>query len=724
MQLAPTQQPPLNLAAHPAAPFAHVDPSLDALDVLGRAAGVEIDRAGARRAMEQAARAHGADHAIEAFTRAAGALGLRVEILSLSAAEVCSGDAGPRLPAVALPGRGHGGLVARAARGRKVLIEPLSGGGGAWLDAAALTEALGAGAEDHTLWAFAEPLGPMDALAARGPGSSPERRLWALAALERDDIAAAVVCAIGVGVVSLAAPIGVQALVNTVAFGGLAQPVVVLSLLVLAALAFAATLRAVQARVVERIQERIFARAAVDLARRLPRVRASAFDDAYGPELVNRFFDVITVQKGVAALLVDGLSIALQVTAGGILLSFYHPALLAFDLILLTCTAAALWILGRGAAASSIKESKAKYEVAAWLEEIARHPLSFKSAGGSALAEARAEDLCRGYLAARRKHFKALFRQIVGALALQALATAALLGVGGFLVMRGQITLGQLVAAELLVSAMVAGFAKLGKYLESYYDLVAAAEKIGQLVDLPLEAPGGAPLRRREVGARVRVAGARFAHGDRPVLAGVSLTITPGAKVAVIGPNGSGKSTLADLIFGLRAPSAGHVEIDGVDLRDLDRTSLREQIALVRGVSLFDGTVADNVRAGRVWLTDDDVRAALDAVGLREAVAALPGGLEARVTTAGLGLSAGEARRLVLARALAGRPRLLILDESLDDLDPPSRDAVARALFARGAPWSALVTTHDREALRGCDEVLVLDGGALRPLRAGDIEAR
>jgi len=706
-----------------------VAPLLEALARLGSAARIDVDQSAARRAIEQATLDRtfvGEDAWLEELTRAGEQLGIKVRAAKLSAAALVRE---PRaLPLVSLSSKQGEAIAILEQRRERVLALRLSGRERArWMRAAELAHLMGApDASSDLMWASSEPLAPMAAMAngADGGGASPLRRLLSLLRLERDDIAVAVIYAIGVGVVSLAAPIGVQALVNTVAFGGLLQPIIILTLLVLAALAFAGALRALQAWVVERIQQRVFARVAIDLGYRLPRVRVAAFDNAHGPELINRFFDVLTVQKGAASLLVDGTSIALSVLVGTLLLAFYHPILLVFDLTLIVVVFALMTGLGRGAVKTSIKESKAKYAVAAWLEEMARHPGSFKSAGGSAFAEARAEDLLCEYLAARRKHFKVIFRQIVAALSVQALATAALLGVGGYLVMSGKITLGQLVAAELIVTAVVVGISKLGKYLESFYDLCAAVDKLGQLVDLPLEPPRGSPLPRAAGGARVRLKGVSFTYeGRAPVLDGASIEIAPGARVAVIGPNGSGKSTLSNLIYGLRAPADGRVEIDGRDLRDLDLGSVREQIALVRGVEIFEGTIEENLRMGRSELCADDVRAALETVGLWDELNAFPDGLQTKLTSGGPSLSAGQARRLVLARALAGKPRLLILDESLDDLDPPARKALSRALLGRAAPWSALVTTHDREALRDCDEVYVLSAGKLRPLRAEDLPA-
>ncbi|HEU4533653.1 MAG TPA: ATP-binding cassette domain-containing protein, partial [Polyangiaceae bacterium] len=409
----------------------------------------------------------------------------------------------------------------------------------------------------------------------------------ALLRAERSDVWVVVAYAVTIGLLSLAVPVAVQSLVNTVAFGSLVQPLVVLTLLVLAGLGFANALRALQARVVELIQERLFVRAAADLAFRLP--RAEAFGGHHGPELVNRFFDVLTVQKGAASLLLDGLAIVLQTAIGMLLLAFYHPLLLAFDVVLLGAVAFLLLVLGRGATGTAVEESKAKYAVAAWLEELARHPAAFKGPGGSSFALGRVDALCRRYLGARRRHFRVLFRQIVGALTLHAVASAALLGIGGWLVLARQLTLGQLVAAELVVSAVVAGVAKFGKHLETYYDLLAAVDKLGHLVDLPLEREGG------DEPAPAKGAPAVEVRGD----GGLHLALAAGERVALVGPNGSGKSALLERLYGLRGAAGGALRFEGAPAADWSLDALRRRVALVRGHEVFEGTLADNVALGR-----------------------------------------------------------------------------------------------------------------------------
>ncbi|MBK9166617.1 MAG: ATP-binding cassette domain-containing protein [Bryobacterales bacterium] len=547
----------------------------------------------------------------------------------------------------------------------------------------------------------------------RGHHATPWQRLRGLLRAEQSDLFVVIVYSVVIGLLSLVVPVAVQWLVNTIAFGTLVQPLIVLTIFVFIALGFASVLTAMRSWVVELMQQRLFVRVASDVAYRLPRVKVEAFDKVHGPELVNRFFDVVTVQKSASALLVEGLSILLQALIGMLLLAVYHPLLLVFDFILLVIIVVILFPLGRGAERTAIQESRAKYALVAWFEEIARYPVTFKSGAGHGYGAERSDVLVRSYLAARRNHFRIVLRQIIGFLGLQAIASAALLGIGGWLVMERQLTLGQLVAAELVVTMVVGGLSKFAKKLETFYDMLAALDKLGHLIDLPLEQSGGERLPASPFPARLTLDKVKFGYpGKGPVLNGVSLEVAPGERVGLIGTLGSGKSSLVDLLYGLRSPQSGSIQIDGHDFRDLSVEDLRSHIVVVRSNEVFEGTVAENLRIGREHLSAADLWRALRAVGLEEDVQALPHGLSAELATGGQPLSRGQSGRLMVARALAGHPRLLILDESLDRIDDDhDRETLFSALFSSGAPWTLLVVSSSPEILSRCDRVLALNGG-------------
>ncbi len=518
--------------------------------------------------------------------------------------------------------------------------------------------------------------------------------------------------AVAASIVALTIPVTVQAMVNTVAFGAVVQPVVVLAFLVFAGLATAAFFRALQAQVVETIQERVFARTAIQLSHSLPGVDTTVHSELHGPELVNRFFDVVTIQKAGATLLVDGSSLALQTLVGMTVLAFYHPFLLAFDVVLLAAMAFVLFLLGRGAQRTAIAESKAKYATAAWLQEVLRHVLVFKTPGGRDLAVERTRTLTESYLDGRRDHWRVLFRQIIGALALYVVFASALIGIGGYLVLDKQLTLGQLVSAELIVSGVLLNFSKVGKQLESLYDMLAGFDKVGHLLDLPQEAAGTSAFLERHAGpAGVTVKSVSYAHAGRDRLRDASLVVHPGERVALTGANGSGKSTLLSMLYGLLVPVGGTVEVDGEPVHTVASRLLRAEVALVRGIEIFAGTILENVVAGRADVSHDDVRAALENMDLWNDVKALPQGIDSQVTTYGSGLSMSDARKLVLARATVGKPRLLLLDDALDALDPPTRERVAGYLFAPDRAWTIVCATQDPAILRHCTRTVVLAHG-------------
>jgi ABC-type bacteriocin/lantibiotic exporter with double-glycine peptidase domain len=539
--------------------------------------------------------------------------------------------------------------------------------------------------------------------------ASPWDRLRFLMRPERSDIGVILVFAAVNGLLALATPIAVESLVNTVALGQLFQPLIVLTVFVFFFLAFGAGLKALQTMVVETIQKRLFARVAGDLAYRLPRVTARATRDTHLPELVNRFFDVITVQKVASGLLLDGVSLVIGTLVGMMVLGFYHPWLLGIDLVLLVLMVAIIVFLGRGAIETSIKESKRKYAMAAWLEDVAAAPLTFHYEGAADFALDRTDRLTFDYLEARGKHFKILMRQVIAALLLQALGSSVLLGAGGWLVMQGQLTLGQLVAAELIVAVIVGSFVKLGKHIESFYDLLASVDKLGYLFDLPIQRQQGLMNLAGEGPARVDARDLTFVAGDAtPVFEGVSLHVAAGDRLAVMGPSGSGKSLLVDLVAGWAEPQRGEVVIDDIDPHDVRPDVLHRRVTVVRQPEVFTGTIAENVHLGRPGVSLHDVRQALTRVGLLNSVQALPEGLDTSLNPGGTPFTELQLRRLTLARAIVGGPRLLIIDGLLDAFSDADAMSLGGEVTARRQPWTLILVTGRESLAAMCDQRLDL----------------
>lgn len=545
----------------------------------------------------------------------------------------------------------------------------------------------------------------LDALRSEvGKPLSPVARVWRFAALERQDVGVVLVYAAATGMLSLVTPITVQSLVNTVAFTALAQPLIVLSILVLGALGLTGLLSTLQYQVVETLNQRFFVRATGEVMRRLVKSDLAQTDAQAAPVLVQRFLDVALVQKACSTLLLDGMSLALQASVALVLLAFYHPALLAFDALLLVCIAAILFLLGRGGVYTSVKESKAKHAVVAALQEVARATSLFKSPSGAAFALGRADVLARDYVTARKKHFLVVRRQVAASYGLQALATAALLALGGKLVIEGQLTLGQLVAAELVVTSVLTSVAKLGKYLENYYDLVAAIDKVGQLIDLPSEATTGGSRKPSEGPASLSIQRVTYRHsGGAEGFAPVSVVVEPGQVVAVFGRDASGKTTLAEVLFGLRRPHSGQILLDGANLTELSPADLRSDVSLVGAEPPFSGTLLENLDFGRGTVDPALVARVLTIVGLAQDISRLPRGAMTFVGPGGVHLTGSQAARLALARAILAAPRLLVLDGVLDRIEPAAARELLQSLRQLTTSTSIVVLTSDPTIAAACD---------------------
>lgn len=558
-------------------------------------------------------------------------------------------------------------------------------------------------------WYMVELKAPMDASAHHEHGHEhlpPLKRLVEMLKVEKKDLWRVILLAAASGLLSLATPAAVQSLVNTVALGGMMQPLTVLSLLLFIFLVFYGAISILQSYIVELIQRRVFVRMAADLGNRLPRVEWSSYDDKNGPELVNRFFDVLTVQKTGAFLLLDGVAMALQGGIGLLVLAAYHPLLLLFDLIVIIWLIFVIFYQGRHGVSTSIDESYAKYSVVAWLETLARNGQTFRFSGGPELAREKTDELAYDYLNARKRHYRILLSQQYSLYALYAVASTALLAVGGVLVMEGQLSLGQLVAAELIVSGVLQSFAQMKKKLESYYDLMAGVDKLGHLLDLPVERETGDKLELSEP-AQVTVADLALTYKNRYTpLKNLNFEIAPGERVALYGGPGSGKSSLAELLTGLRLPSQGHIEINRIDMREISLESLRQSVAIAGRAEIFEDTIIDNIRLGLPDITVHQVRDTINRLNMIPDIKQLPDGLYTKLNSSGSPLSASQTRKLLLARAIIGNPRILIIDELLDEWKDFTASAACEVIFSDDVTWTLLVLTGSKSIAQLCQRTI------------------
>ncbi|MEO8269088.1 MAG: ABC transporter ATP-binding protein, partial [Aureliella sp.] len=390
---------------------------------------------------------------------------------------------------------------------------------------------------------------------------------------------------------------------------------------------------------------------------------------------------------------------------GMLLLAFYHPYLLGFDLVLLLSMLSITRLLGRGGVQTSIDESVVKYKIAHWLQDVIASPAPFKVNGGASLAVERANRLTTEYLHARQLQFRVVIRQVAFAMGLQVIASTALLGLGGWLVIQQQLTLGQLVASELVVTLVVSSFAKAGKSLEKFYDLMAGMDKIGHLLDIPVDT-------RYETGEQVdEPVEVRWQElsfhcvGSGNTCHIPSAKIDAGARVAITGHDRSGKSLILKCLAGLVEPHQGLAEVNGMSAQQAALSGQGRIIGYAGSSQIFHATLQENVDLARSDVGQHRVREALVAVGLWDDVLRLPQGLDTYLQSDGGFLTRAQRAQLSIAQAMAGQPRLLLLDGVLDELTPDVLEHVWQSLIAPQAPWTLLIATNQehiasRSALR------------------------
>ncbi len=540
----------------------------------------------------------------------------------------------------------------------------------------------------------------------------PHIRLFDLLRPERKDITIIITFSIITGLLYLATPLAVDAVVQNIAFGGqqqvYIQTLLIFSFALLIFLILLSLISAAQHYVAELIQQRIFVRLATDLSFRLPRLRFSSWEQSRTQEMINRFLDVTTLQKSSAMILLDGVNVVLSSGIGMLVLAFYHPFLLAFDIVLVAVLLFILFPMGRHGVETSIRESYAKHAVAGWLEQLVLFPLVFKTPAGKELALKRSGAYVDDYLTKRTAHYRVLLRQIIGLLGMQAIASAGLLAVGGALVLGGELTLGQLVASELIVSAIVSALVGLGKHIEIWYDALAATDKLGSIVDLSIEPETGESPALAETPLAIQFQELSFGF-DSPLLQNFSYSIKPGEFIGITGSLGSGTGSLLDLAYGLRKATRGTVLVANQDIRLWHLDTIRSGMALMRQTEVFEGSIAENVRLGDKSISLDAVRTSLSKVGLLERVRQLPEGIDTVLEAGGRPLSSGENRLLCLARTLAGNPKAILLDKVLDGLDDKQFAHALNTLFAPERKWTLMIASRDPQILNRCDRVIHLD---------------
>lgn len=546
----------------------------------------------------------------------------------------------------------------------------------------------------------------------------PIKRFFRLLSLERKEIAHIYLYAIFSGLIYLSLPLGIQAIISQVLANELSSSWGLLIFVVTLGTVVVGGLQLMQVSITEMIQQRIFTRASFEFAYRIPRLKMEAITSYYPPELVNRFFDTLNIQKGLPKLLIDFSTASLQIIFGLVLLSFYHTYFIFFGILLILILLLIFRFTGPVGMRTSLEESKHKYQVAYWLEEVARTLRSFKLAGETDLALEKTNEEVSKYLDARKRHFRVLIVQFSNIIAFKTIITAALLLIGSILLIDRQLSIGQFVASEIIIITIINSVEKLVLSMETIYDVLTAVEKLGKVTDLPLEAHEGTNFKNVSTGKGIEVnlKSVSFKLPGQVVksLDDVSFEIGAGEKVCIAGAGNSGKIMLLNVISGLYHSFEGSMTYNGIPLSNIDPISLRSFIGdCFSQRSLFRGTVVENMTMGSPDVSMDDVRWALDKLNLTDYILAMPDGYQTRLVPEGPQFASVTVKKMILARCIAKRPEMLLMDDMFYMWTTEEKEQVCEFLTC-AEMRTVVAITNDKFFASRCDKIIVMEEGTVK----------
>jgi ABC-type bacteriocin/lantibiotic exporter with double-glycine peptidase domain len=546
---------------------------------------------------------------------------------------------------------------------------------------------------------------------------SPITRLINLLKVDKQDVYSIYIFALFNGLIALSLPLGIQAIINLITMQQVSTSFFVLVAIVIIGLALTGVIQILQIAVMESFQQKIFAKSAFEFAYRIPRLKLEAVDKSYVPELINRFFDTVMVQKGISKILIDFSGASLQILFGLMLLSFYHPFFIVFGIVVIGIVLMIIFVTGPQGLKTSIIESKYKYELVHWLEEIGRAMPTFKLAGISSLPLDKTDKNVTGYLHARKAHFRILVMQYIVMVAFKVLIAASLLLIGGFLVINEELNIGQFVAAEIIIILVLSSVEKLILSMETIYDVLTSIDKLGQVTDIELENTNKSNVKLKpedKISVELKNLNFRFENSNEDILKNISFKIQAGEKICISGFNGSGKSLLIQFIAGLYENYKGTITYNKVPLGNLCKETLRYYIGdNLSREDIFKGTLLDNISLGKPDVTLEKIQKIVSVVGLDDFVASLPEGYNTLLRPEGKNLPKSIRLKIMLARCLSGSPKMILLEDNFNQLNDIELKDFLDYLIDSNPDVTVVAISNKLSVAQRFDKSLVIEDGSL-----------
>ena len=545
---------------------------------------------------------------------------------------------------------------------------------------------------------------------------TPLKRFYNLLELDKKDVLQIFFYAIFAGLISLSLPLGIQAIINFIQSGRVSASWIVLTIIVVAGVALVGILSLMQLRITENLQQKIFVRSSFEFAARLPKIKFDALYSTYPPELANRFFDTLTIQKGTSKLLIDFSAALLQIAFGLILLSLYHPFFIVFGIMLFFLLYFIFKFSYKTGLETSLKESKFKYKVAGWLQEVARNNFSFRNQLNYDYALHKNDLLVNDYLNYREKHFNIIKNQFIQLILFKVLITASLLAIGGYLVLSQEMNIGQFVAAEIIILLVITSVEKIIIGLETFYDVLTSVEKIGQVTDMDLEEEAYESYDNCYTNISLETENLifKFPEAEQNTLRRISLKIEQGERIFIDGKNGSGKTTLIRILSGLLQPTTGSFYINDDTFKKINLKQYRSQIgSIIYGETLFEGSILDNITFKDAAITTEDLKWAIHGVQLTNHIKSLPYGLDTIVFPEGKQLSSSNSQKILLARSIIHKPKILFYEDPTDTMDESTANEIIDFITSEEHTWTIIVSSKNPYWRTKSNRIITMQDGKI-----------
>lgn len=542
------------------------------------------------------------------------------------------------------------------------------------------------------------------------------KKLFRYITKEKKDVTNIYFYAIINGLVSLSIPLGIQSIISFVMGATMATSIYILIFFVVLGTFLVGHFRLKVLQIIEKIQQKIFVEFSMAFADKLPKVDLSNTRKYYLPELVNRFFDVQNLQKGISKILLEIPTALIQILFGILLLSFYHPWFLAFGALVIVLVVLIFIYSMESGIKSSLEESDKKYETAAWLEDIAASVKTFKMHSEEGTHLQGTDSRVLEYLDHRTQHFKILVFQYKTIIAFKVIITLAILAIGTYLMINQQLNIGAFIAAEIVVLTIMSAVEKLIVSLESYYDLIASYAKLTKVTELKEETQGDIELSQKEKGMEIEFKEVDFAFSDTPaILSDVNFKLKENSITVITGKMGTGKSLLLNMLAGFYEPNSGTILFDKIPLKNLDKKHFRNNIGLyLENMKVIQGSILENILLGNVNSNTENILQLSDKLGIESISSSFSQGFTTEISETDSELTFSSKKKILMLRSLLGKKRLILLENPLAGMSETFQEKLLEYLIELKKTTTIIIVSPDKNLIYNADHHIHLEDGTLR----------